>query len=588
MINKQLKKITLLMICTTLIISTLPLLTARPTQTSYGLIRFNSNINNHANALNALGLNTIEYISSLEIYIVQYQGSFRNLKQYLSNDQRFAFIEEDLPIAPTQIPNDPYFSKEWHLQKIDAASAWDITTGNPNTIIAVLDSGADPNHPDLSLKLLNGWNFFDNNQNTTDLTGHGTKVAGVAGAVTDNEIGVSSIGWQCSILPIRVTDLNGYTSYSMLTKGLVYAADQGAKVAVISFQINGGNALLSAAEYFTQKGGLVFGAGGNTASYVADSDNPYIISVSGTTSTDANYGTYGPYIDLSAPAIGIYTTINGGGYGSVSGTSFSTPLAAGVGALIFSANPDLSPSQVEYILKTTATDLGTNGYDIYYGWGRINASYALKIAVNHETSSSTDKDSALTDTTPPTASIDSPINQATVSGKITVTITATDDNGISEVELYIDETLHSTLTNYPWDFPLDTTKHADGTYTLTAKAYDNTNNLGKSNPISIQIKNTIEIEDDTTPPTISFSNLKNGAKLSGQVEIKITATDNSEISKIELYIDGSLRGTAESSPYYYLWNTRIEKNGSHTIMALAYDVNGNSATMSIRVNVQNK
>lgn len=86
---------------------------------------------------------------------------------------------------------------------------------------------------------------------------------------------------------------------------------------------------------------------------------------------------YGTYIDISAPGVGIYTTINGGSYGSVSGTSFSAPLTAGLIALIFSANPSLTPNQVEQIIESTAMDLGDQGYDHYYGWGRIDASKAL-------------------------------------------------------------------------------------------------------------------------------------------------------------------------------------------------------------------
>lgn len=245
----------------------------------------------------------------------------------------------------------------------------------------MLDSGVDLEHPDLAGKVLPGYNFYDNNCDVRDVSGHGTAVAGVAAAATNNSVGVAAIGWHCSILPVRVTDPNGYTSYSLLAKGLTYAADRGAKVAVVSFGIFGGQDLSSAAKYFMDKGGLVVASGGNTGSYCDDPDNPYIVSVSGTTSDDRSWGTYGPYIDLSAPCSAIYTTINGGGYGNVGGTSFSAPLTAGLIGLIFSANPSLAPNQVEQILKSTAVDLGDPGYDVYYGWGRINASKALKATV---------------------------------------------------------------------------------------------------------------------------------------------------------------------------------------------------------------
>ncbi|MCP8320861.1 MAG: S8 family serine peptidase, partial [archaeon] len=368
--------------------------------------------------LTSLGLEIKGEIPQIQALIVSApQKDLQYVKSALLNDPSIDSVEEDFRIPPSIIPNDKYYSLEWHLEKILASEAWNISIGDPNVIIAVLDSGVDPNHPDLSTKLLQGYNFYDDNYNITDVYGHGTKVAGVAAALTNNTIGVSSIGWQCSILPLRVTDTYGYASYSLLVKALTYAADRGAKVAVISFRIFGGSALSDAAKYFMDKGGLVVAAGGNDNAYHSDPDNPYIISVSATTSSDCNasFSSYGPYIDLSAPGVGIYTTIRGGGYGSASGTSFSAPLTAGLMALIFSANPSLTPTQVEQIIESTAFDLGDQGYDYYYGWGRIDASKALREAVNGTTILYN-----YNDLTPPNVTITYPIDGMTVSGGITV------------------------------------------------------------------------------------------------------------------------------------------------------------------------
>jgi subtilisin family serine protease len=233
---------------------------------------------------NSLGLEIKDEIPQTQVFIA---SASQNIKSKLLSNPLIDFVEEDFRIPPSIIPNDQYYSSEWHLEKISAPEAWDISKGDSNVIIAVLDSGVDPNHPDLSSKLLQGYNFYDNNYNTTDVYGHGTKVAGVAAALTNNVIGVSSIGWQCSILPLRVTDTNGYAYSSLLAKALIYAADRGAKVAVISFAIFGGSMISDAAKYFMDKGGLVIAAGGNDNTYHSDPDNPYIISVSATTSSDS-------------------------------------------------------------------------------------------------------------------------------------------------------------------------------------------------------------------------------------------------------------------------------------------------------------
>ena len=332
--------------------------------------------------LTSFGLEVVDEISQIKVLVVSLpEDALLRVKSALSRNPMIDFVKENLKLSPSAIPNDEYYGFQWHLKKVGAPDAWDISSGDPSVVVAVLDSGVDLEHPDLAGKVLPGYNFYDNNYDVKDVSGHGTAVAGVAAAATNNSVGVAAIGWHCSILPIRVTDPNGYTSYSLLAKGLTYAADRGAKVAVVSFGIFGGQSLSSAAKYFMDKGGLVVASGGNTGSYCDDPDNPYIVSVSGTTSDDRSWGTYGPYVDLSAPCSAIYTTINGGGYGNVGGTSFSAPLTAGLIGLIFSASPSLAPNQVEQILKSTAVDLGDPGYDVYYGWGRINASKALKATV---------------------------------------------------------------------------------------------------------------------------------------------------------------------------------------------------------------
>lgn len=545
------------------------------------LIKFKPGVSEEykENLLASWGLEIKDEIPQIQVLKVSAsQESLQCIKSGLLSNPLIDFVEEDFKIPPTIIPNDQYYSSQWHLEKISAPQAWDISKGDSNVIIAVLDSGVDPNHPDLSSKLLQGYNFYDNNYNTTDVYGHGTKVAGVAAALTNNAIGVSSIGWQCSIMPLRVTDTNGYAYSSLLTKALVYAADRGAKVAVISFAIYGGSMISDAAKYFMDKGGLVVAAGGNDNTNHTDSNNPYIISVSATTSSDsrASFSSYGPYIDLSAPGSSIYTTIRGGSYGSVSGTSFSAPLTAGLAALIFSANPSLTPTQVEQIMESTALDLGDPGYDVYYGYGRIDALGALTQASGF----------VAKDIEPPNVMITYPNDGITVSGSITVSVDAYDNDCVSMVELYKDGSLYAVDNTAPFSFYWDTNNEPNGYHTFKAKAYDASGNTGESEPVNVNVYN--EVVGDGTLPIVSITKPRNGTKVSGNIRIYASASDESGISKVEFYVDDNLISTDYTYPYNCYWNTKSVSNGWHIITVRAYDKFGNFADASIMVNVYNR
>lgn len=554
------------------------------------MIRFKPGVDEtHQKAiLDALRVKIIDKIPQINVLMMSAPLRFlpdveRVLTQY---NCIIDFIERDDIIPCSLIPNDQYYSTEWHLQRIRAPEAWDITTGSSNVTVAVLDSGVDSSHPDLAGKLVQGYNFYNDNYDTSDVYGHGTKVAGVVAAATNNSIGVASVGWGVTIMPIRVTDSSGYALLSLLTRGLIYAADRGAKVAVISFQIYGGNSLMSAAKYFFEKGGLVFAAGGNSGSHVNDADNPFIVSVSATTSTDsiASFSTYGPFIDISAPGVSIYTTIRGGGYGTVSGTSFAAPIVAGVAALMFSVNPCLAPSDVEAILEATSVDLGDPGCDIYYGWGRVDAISALR-ALTSTTPLTTISSSI--DLNPPTAKIIYPSNGAVLSGGVTVKVNAGDDNLVSKVELYINGNLFAIDPEPPYEFYWDTKKYADGAYTLIAKAYDSSNNVGVSEGVKVNVSNS-PVAPTSSPITIRVLSPSNGSTVSKRTYIRVSASSSSKIKNIQIYIDGVLVSVnRDRSTCQYLWNTRLHRNGEHIIKVMVYDSLGNIAETSIVVNVRN-
>ncbi|MEM3705867.1 MAG: Ig-like domain-containing protein, partial [Candidatus Bathyarchaeia archaeon] len=234
----------------------------------------------------------------------------------------------------------------------------------------------------------------------------------------------------------------------------------------------------------------------------------------------------------------------------------------------------------EQILKTTAVDLGEQGYDIHYGWGRINASKALQQAIGVSPPPP--------DTTPPNVTITYPENGTTISGNITVTVQANDNTAVSKVELYKNGTLFATDTEAPYEFYWDTTSETNGIYMLQAKAYDKAGNIGESNTVSVTINNTVTRTIDTNPPMLKIIQPQSGSTVSKIIDIKAEATDESGISKVEFYIDDRLVATDNTEPYTYRWNTRSVKDGWHTITAKAYDNAGNTAQTSINVYVSNK
>jgi hypothetical protein len=329
--------------------------------------------------------------TSFHILQLPPQASETAMARAFAQRPEVAFAELDEIRKPDAVPNDPGYGNQWHLPKISAPAAWDTATGSSSVIIAILDTGCDPTHPDLAPKYVPGWNFYDGTSNTSDVYGHGTATAGTATAYANNGNGIASVAWNCKIMPIRISDVNGYASFSTAASGLTWAADHGARVANISYQMTNSSAISSAAQYFMSKGGVVTISAGNYSTVHTNADNPYVLTVDATDSSDnlASWSDSGADVDIAAPGVDIYTTCNGGGYGSWSGTSFSAPIVAGVAALVISANPALTGAQVQDILKSSSDDLGAPGWDLTYGAGRVNAARAVAAAVAAVTTSNT-------------------------------------------------------------------------------------------------------------------------------------------------------------------------------------------------------
>ena len=524
-------------------------------------------------------------IGQSNLYVVDLPttASEQAVVQQLAHHPFLKFAELDRRVKSTFVPNDPYFGSEWHLSKVGAPTAWDSTQGNGVTI-AILDSGVDGAHPDLLPNLVAGYNFVDNNTNTADACGHGTAVAGTAAAATNNSTGVAGIAGQSKIMPVRIayfdTAYNGcYAYYSTVANGITYAADHGARIANASYGgLAGSSTIQSAGQYLKSKGGLLFVSAGNdgiNANFPATST---MIPVSATDGNDAitSWSSYGDYVALSAPGVGLYTTSQGSAYGSWSGTSFSSPLTAGVGALLMAANPSLDNLTIENLLYSTAVDLGTTGRDIYYGYGRVNAAAGVQAAIAR---------SVTVDTQPPAASITAPLASATVSGLVAVNVSATDNVGVANVALQVNGTTVAVDSSLPFAFNWDSSGVPNGMATLVAVASDAAGNKASSAAVSVNVSNyVVPPVADTTPPVVSITSPVAG-KVSGTVSITVSASDNSSAAGISqwIYIDGALKATGTGSALAYSWNTRKVAYGMHTIQAVAKDAAGNTSSTSVQV-----
>lgn len=479
----------------------------------------------------------------------------------------FAELDRTVPLAEI-VPDDPWYgSWEWYLTKISAPSAWSTTTGSSSITIAIIDSGVDGTHEDLASKMVPGWNVYNNNSDTSDVVGHGTSVAGTAAAATNNGKGVASIAWNCRIMPIRVTDTTGYLTWSNAASGLTWAADHGARVANISAEVSDSSTVRSAAQYFQSRGGVVTCSAGNEATFDPSADNPYILTVSATDGNDAlcSWSNTGNNVDLSAPGTA-YTTYRGGGYGSASGTSIAAPVVAGVAALVLSVNPSLTASQVQDILKQSADDRGSPGWDPSYGWGRVNAARAVSLAGG----------GGAGDTTAPTVSITSPSAGAAVSGTVSVLAVANDNVSVASMSLSVDGVPLGGDNTAPYAFTWNTTNVANGVHALTATATD-----AAGNSASASVSVTVNNFGDTTPPSVSITSPGNGANVAGNVSVLVSAMDNVGVVKVELYVDGSLTSTSISAPFSTKWNSRRATVGAHTLQSRAYDAAQNAGVSAL-------
>tara|TARA_B100002051_G_scaffold276740_1_gene327387 strand:+ start:101 stop:2524 length:2424 start_codon:yes stop_codon:yes gene_type:complete len=351
----------------------------------------------------------LEYKHFLHLYYVL---RFDNEIDFYDIKNRLELIEGIDLVEPVFIkeayftPNDPYYSDQWahdNYGQANSASggsvgtpdcdtdtdlAWDITTGDPSIIIAILDTGVNE-HSELQGRLVPGYDYVYQDDNPSDIQGHGTACAGIAAAKGNNNSGIAGGCWDCSVMPVKVLGDDGYGEDTVIAAAIQETAAAG--VQIISMSLGGGgyNSYLdNSVSYAVDAGTVVFAASGNdnngTISYPAHYDDCIAVGAMSPCNERKNTGScdgenywgsnYGSDLDFVTPGVRINTITSSGGYTSTfNGTSSACPHAAGIAGLILSVAPNMTPEQVRTIMQMNADDIGSPGFDNETGYGRVNA-----------------------------------------------------------------------------------------------------------------------------------------------------------------------------------------------------------------------
>lgn len=351
------------------------------------LVRFRRNASKESiarcmGALNATIKSKIENLNTLVVLIPREKGVESLSRFEACPDVRYAEPNYLVQIADV-FPSDPDWGNQYGLINIRAPQGWAFTTGSSSIIIAVIDTGIDLNHPDLAGKIVQGVDLFNNDAIPQDDNGHGTHVAGIAAAISNNSIGVAGVSWGARLMPIKVLNAGGNGTYADVANGIIWATDHGAQV--INLSLGGSNpsqTLQNAVDYAIARGVILVAAAGNTGAnqvlYPAHYADVIAVAATDNSNTRAGFSNYGPEIDLSAPGVSIYST-SIGGYGYRNGTSMATPYVSGLAAILRGIPGNATPSSIAQQMQSTALDLGSSGWDDFYGYGLIQMDAAIRL-----------------------------------------------------------------------------------------------------------------------------------------------------------------------------------------------------------------
>jgi len=340
--------------------------------------------------------------------------SVEDLVDRFNKNPNVEFAHVDAIAYASFVPNDSYYSYQWHFDNINMAAAWNLETGDPNVIVAVADTGLNTGGSDTPFNLIPGYDFAYGDSDTRDLAGHGTHVSGTIAQATNNGTGVAGVAFGVSLMPVKVLDDSGSGSLSSIIEGIDFAVNNGADVISMSLGFPPGYVpgagLQDAVTAAYNAGVVMVAASGNDSetaviSYPAAYEEVIAVGATDFNNVVSYYSNQGPGLEVVAP--GGDTTVDASGDGYVDGvlqetfgsctrkgcefgyyfyqgTSMATPHVSGVVGLLLShgagdgLNGSAKVEAVRNILHTTSVDLGANGWDSVYGYGLVDALAALE------------------------------------------------------------------------------------------------------------------------------------------------------------------------------------------------------------------
>lgn len=360
------------------------------------------------------GFVPLREIPRIHVWVVAPRGTVspQNAIQALEDRSEILWAEPNGQMHVAAVhPNDAYYwSNQWNVHLIGLPDAWLFSRGDSRPI-AIIDTGVDFYHPDLGNKLwrnmdeipLNGldddangyvddyrgWDFVNWDAFPQDDYGHGTHVAGITAAETDNSEGIAGISWFSPIMPLKVLDSTGFGSWADIAEGVIYAADNGAHILNMSLGASAYSATLHAAvQYAYGRGCLLVAAAGNyCGSLFYPAAYPEVMAVAATTPYDerADFSCQDSRLDVAAPGVNIYSTyptsMRYPPYTGMNGTSMASPHVAGLAALLWAYHPGATAAQIAQIITSTAKDIYPWGRDANTGWGRIDAAAAFLASI---------------------------------------------------------------------------------------------------------------------------------------------------------------------------------------------------------------
>jgi len=346
----------------------------------------------------------LNYLSQIDVWQVVHQEiPDVLLLQELQESLEVVWAEENGIVRITAVTPDDnlYQAQQENLRVMGLPEAWEVSTGE-GVLIAVVDTGLDLDHPDLVNKVwenlaeipdngldddgngyvddFKGWDFVNADQIPQDDHSHGSHVAGIAAAETNNGLYIAGVAWDARLMAVKALNQMGDGAWDDVSEAIIYAADQGARIINLSFgDENNSQTIEMAIDYARQKGSLVVASAGNGGAPVLfPAALPQVFAVAATDNGDIppDWSNRGPEVDVAAPGVEIVSLTANGSFTPWSGTSMSAAHVSGLAALIWALNPDLTAEQVAAHIINTAHDVWSPGFDELTGWGRVDAAAA--------------------------------------------------------------------------------------------------------------------------------------------------------------------------------------------------------------------